>query len=196
MSEIKVSDQAQDYFRKIIAKQNFEGLCIRLGVVNPETPGVQCSILYCPKEYVTPQDIHFQMQGFEVVIDSDAMPYLEQSVIDLDRDEQGEEILTFHAPNLHHSVLPENASLKDKLQHFIEHVVAPNLAAHGGAVSLEDVTEDGVVKVRFLGGCLGCSMAGITVSENIEVQLKQAFPGQVTRVEDVTQHVKTDETYA
>ena len=59
MTKISVSDKAQEYFLKIITKQKMDGLAIRLTATNVVTPGVQCGILYCPKEYITPNDEHF-----------------------------------------------------------------------------------------------------------------------------------------
>ncbi|MCR5536447.1 MAG: NifU family protein [Succinivibrio sp.] len=195
MSKITVSDQAQEYFKKIIASQKMPGLAIRLTATNPGTPGVQCGILYCPKEYITPADEHFQMQDFEIVIDSSVIPYLDESVIDLSKDENGEDLLTFHAPNLNKQDLPEDASLFTRIQRFIDTTVSPSLASHGGAVTLDSVTEDGIVKVKFQGGCLGCSMVGLTLKDGIQTQLNQAFPGMIKDVIDVTEHVVTDETY-
>lgn len=195
MSKISVTEKAQDYFLKIIEKQKMDGLAIRLTATNTGTPGVQCGILYCPKEYITPNDEHFQMKGFEIVIDSAVIPYLDESVIDLGKDDKGEDLLTFHAPNLNKQDLPEDASLQDRIARFIETTVSPSLASHGGAVTLDSVTEDGVVKVRFEGGCLGCSMVGITLKDGIEGQLNQAFPGLIKEVIDVTEHHVTEETF-
>ncbi|WP_294567813.1 NifU family protein [uncultured Succinatimonas sp.] len=195
MSKITVSKPAQEYFKKIIAKQKMEGLAIRLSATNVGTPGVECGILYCPKEYITMNDEHFKMDGFEIVIDSSVSLYLDESVIDLSKDDDGNDLLTFHAPNLKKQDLPEDATLFDRVKRFFETTVNPALAGHGGAAALEEVTEDGVVKVRFSGGCNGCSMVGITLKEGIQAQLNQAFPGMIKDVVDVTNHVKTDETY-
>lgn len=196
MSKISVSEKAQEYFLSIINKQNMKGLAIRLTATNVGTPGVQCGILYCPKEYITTNDEHFQMKGFEIVIDSSVSEYLDDSVIDLSKDENGEDLLTFHAPNLNKSNLPEGASLKDQVDMFIKSTVSPSLAGHGGAVELVDVTPEGVVQVKFEGGCMGCSLASVTLQDGIKSQLTQAFPGLIKDVVDVTDHVKTDETYA
>ncbi len=197
MSKITVSDKAQEYFLSIINKQNMKGLAIRLTATNVGTPGVQCGILYCPKEYITSNDEHFKMKGFEIVIDQSVAEYLDESVIDLSKDENDEDLLTFHAPNLNKNPLGENATIKDQIAHFIEATVSPSLAGHGGAVEFVDFTEeDGAVKVKFEGGCMGCSMASLTLQDGIKSQLVQAFPGVVKEVIDVTEHVKTDETYA
>ena len=69
MSKISVSQAAQDYLRTIIEKQKMPGLAIRLSVTNPGTPGVETGILYCPREYITTNDLHFKMDGFEIVVD-------------------------------------------------------------------------------------------------------------------------------
>lgn len=196
MSSIKVTEPAQAYFRKIIAKQKMDGLAIRLTVTNPGTPGVECGILFCPKDYITPNDEHFKFEGFGIVIDKNVSEFLEASHIDMGTDDKGEEILTFHAPNLKKKVLPDDASLFDQVSHFLNNVVNPSLAGHGGAVELVEVTADNMVKVRFTGGCMGCSMVGATLHDGIEAQLNQAFPGMIKGVEDVTAHEVTADTYA
>ena len=195
MTKISVSDKAQEYFLKIITKQKMDGLAIRLTATNVGTPGVQCGILYCPKEYITHNDEHFQMKGFEIVIDQSVSEYLDDSIIDLSKNDDGEDLLTFHAPNLNKQDLPANATMFDRLKKFIDSTVSPSLAAHGGAVSLVEVTDDGIVKVKFTGGCLGCSMVGVTLKEGIQTQLNQAFPGMIKDVVDVTEHEVTDKTY-
>lgn len=195
MTKISVSDKAQEYFLKIITKQKMDGLAIRLTATNVGTPGVQCGILYCPKEYITPNDEHFQMKGFEIVIDQSVSEYLDDSIIDLSKNDDGEDLLTFHAPNLNKQDLPADATMFDRLKNFIDSTVSPSLAAHGGAVSLVEVTDDGIVKVKFTGGCLGCSMVGVTLKEGIQTQLNQAFPGMIKDVVDVTEHEVTDKTY-
>lgn len=195
MTKISVSDKAQEYFLKIITKQKMDGLAIRLTATNVGTPGVQCGILYCPKEYITPNDEHFQMKGFDIVIDQSVSEYLDDSIIDLSKNDDGEDLLTFHAPNLNKQDLPADATMFDRLKKFIDSTVSPSLAAHGGAVSLVEVTDDGIVKVKFTGGCLGCSMVGVTLKEGIQTQLNQAFPGMIKDVVDVTEHEVTDKTY-
>lgn len=195
MTKISVSDKAQEYFLKIITKQKMDGLAIRLTATNVGTPGVQCGILYCPKEYITPNDEHFQMKGFEIVIDQSVSEYLDDSIIDLSKNDDGEDLLTFHAPNLNKQDLPADATMFDRLKKFIDSTVSPSLAAHGGAVSLVEVTDDGIVKVKFTGGCLGCSMVGVTLKEGIQTQLNQAFPRMIKDVVDVTEHEVTDKTY-
>ena len=196
MSKITVSPEAQTYLRGIIEKQKMPGLAIRLTVTNPGTPGVESGILYCPKEYITLTDLHFKMDGFEIVIDQNIADFLDETVIDMGKDDAGDETLTLHAPNLKRKFVSDDAPLKDQVAYFIDHFVSPALAGHGGAVRLIDLTEDGIAHVEFSGGCNGCSMASATLHDGIETQLKNAFKDQIKGVEDVTSHVASENSYA
>ena len=53
--------------------------------------------------------------------------------------------------------------------------IRPQLQADGGDVELISV-EEGVVKIRFLGGCAGCPFANMTLQMGIERYLKQKLP--------------------
>jgi Fe-S cluster biogenesis protein NfuA len=50
------------------------------------------------------------------------------------------------------------------------------LMQEGGNVELVEVSEDGVVKVRLTGACLGCPMSSITLKMGIERFLKKEIP--------------------
>lgn len=54
--------------------------------------------------------------------------------------------------------------------------VRPQLQADGGDVELVDITEDGVVKLRLTGACVGCPMAQMTLRMGIERLLKRDVP--------------------
>ncbi len=53
--------------------------------------------------------------------------------------------------------------------------IRPALQADGGDVEFVNV-EDGVVKVRFLGGCAGCPFKTTTLKSGIERYLKEKLP--------------------
>ncbi len=53
--------------------------------------------------------------------------------------------------------------------------IRPALQADGGDVEFVSV-EDGVVKVRFLGGCAGCPFKTTTLKSGIERYLKEKLP--------------------
>lgn len=54
--------------------------------------------------------------------------------------------------------------------------IRPMLQADGGDVELVDVTQDGFVKVRLRGACMGCPMSEMTLKAGIEKQLMTDVP--------------------
>ena len=77
---------------------------------------------------------------------------------------------------------------------LVEHEINPQLAEHRGNVSLQEITADGVVVLRFGGGCHGCGMADVTLKQGIEKTLIEKAPG-VTAVRDATDHATGDAPY-
>ena len=68
----------------------------------------------------------------------------------------------------------------------LDQQVNPTIAAHGGRAELVAV-EQGTAYLRLGGGCQGCAMATVTLSQGIETAIIQAVP-EITRVVDVTDH--------
>ncbi len=60
----------------------------------------------------------------------------------------------------------------------------PFLEADGGDITLEELTADGIVRVRLHGACRSCSMSPMTMKAGVEEAIKKVVPG-VQRVEAV-----------
>jgi Fe/S biogenesis protein NfuA len=75
----------------------------------------------------------------------------------------------------------------------IETQVNPSIASHGGQAELVAV-EEGVAYLRLSGGCQGCGMATVTLSQGIEVAIRESVP-EVTSVVDVTDHASGANPY-
>ena len=54
--------------------------------------------------------------------------------------------------------------------------IRPYLKADGGDISLIEVSDDLVVKVKLLGACVGCPMSYQTMKNGIEKVVKKAVP--------------------
>ena len=54
--------------------------------------------------------------------------------------------------------------------------IRPQLQMDGGDVELLEVTDDGIVKVRLQGHCMGCAYAQQTLKLGIEKAIKQFVP--------------------
>lgn len=60
----------------------------------------------------------------------------------------------------------------------------PFLKADGGDITLDEVTADGVARVRLHGACCGCAMVPMTMKAGVEEAIKRVAP-QVKKVEAV-----------
>ena len=77
----------------------------------------------------------------------------------------------------------------------LEQHVNPSIASHGGRADLVAFDEDaGVAYLRLSGGCQGCAMSRMTLTQGIEVALRDEVP-EVVRVVDVTDHGSGDNPY-
>lgn len=190
---ITISEQAQEHFGKLLSKQG-EGTHIRVFVVNPGTSGAECGVSYCPPDAVEPNDVRLNFNGFDAVVDQESAPFLEEAEIDFVTDQMGSQ-LTLKAPNAKARKLADDAPLVERINYMIEAEVNPNLASHGGKVSLMEVTEDGIAVLQFGGGCNGCSMVDVTLKDGIEKQMLAEFSGELTGVRDATEHQAGEHSY-
>ncbi|WP_100658529.1 Fe-S biogenesis protein NfuA [Alteromonas flava] len=190
---ITISEQAQEHFVKLLSKQA-EGTNIRVFVVNPGTSGAECGVSYCPPDAVEDQDVRLNFNGFDAVVDQESAPFLEEAEIDFVTDQMGSQ-LTLKAPNAKARKLDDDAPLVERINYMIETEINPNLASHGGKVSLMEVTEDGIAVLQFGGGCNGCSMVDVTLKDGIEKQMLAQFSGELTGVKDATEHQAGEHSY-
>lgn len=66
--------------------------------------------------------------------------------------------------------------MKEQVEKVLLNEIRPSLQADGGDVELVGV-EDGIVKVRLQGACVGCPMSQMTLKNGIENILKKRIPG-------------------
>jgi Fe/S biogenesis protein NfuA len=80
-----------------------------------------------------------------------------------------------------------------RVMQVIDQQINPSIAMHGGSAELVAV-EDSTAYVRLGGGCVGCGMATVTLSQGIEVAITDAIP-EITSVVDVTDHASGTNPY-
>ncbi|XBC41739.1 MAG: NfuA family Fe-S biogenesis protein [Buchnera aphidicola (Kaburagia rhusicola rhusicola)] len=189
---INISKLAQDHFLSLLSKQKGD-TNIRVFVNNPGTPIAKCGVSFCYLEDVTKQDIKFKYDNFKLYIDKLSLPYLKKAVIDITIENCNSQ-LTLIAPYAKKCLLNKDIFLKHKVESFLNLKINPQLLAHGGKVSLINITQSGYVTINFLGGCNGCSMVQYTLKKGIERQLLIAFP-ELKGVYDATKHQKGGHSY-
>jgi Fe/S biogenesis protein NfuA len=190
---IHIDDSAQHYFGRLIAQQAVEGLCVRIKAVQAGTPNADCKLEFCEPEDINEGDLQLQLDEFSLIVDPLSAPYLEDAQISYQSNATGGE-LTIKAPRLKGKPPADGAGLSERVQYVLDAEINPGVASHGGKVSLVEVTEDGVVVLRFGGGCQGCGNVDLTLRGGIEKTLKTRLP-EITGVRDVTDHASGTAPY-
>lgn len=83
--------------------------------------------------------------------------------------------------------------IADKVRQLLDGRINPSLAAHGGYAQLVGV-EGSTVYLTMGGGCQGCAMSQLTLTEGIKASILQTIP-EVTEVVDATDHSAGDNPY-
>lgn len=191
---IQISEEAQTHFVNLLEGQEEHINDIRVFVVNPGTPHAECGVSFCPSTSIDENDTKLEFGGFSAYVDPDSAPFLEAA--DIDYVKEGLEYqLTLKAPNAKVKIVDDDAPLADRVNYVLQSEVNPQLASHGGMVSLVEITEEGVAILQFGGGCQGCGMVNFTLKEGVEKNLLEKFPNDLTGVKDVTEHKKGDNPY-
>ena len=85
--------------------------------------------------------------------------------------------------------------LGSRVRAVLDQAVNPSIASHGGRADLVAIDESGgVAYLRLSGGCQGCAMSRMTLTQGIEAALREEVP-DLTRVVDVTDHAGGDNPY-
>jgi len=195
---IEITESAQEYFAKLISQQEMDDIGLHLSVLNPGTPNAACDLqFHVPGQPAAnnSDDLEktFAYGSFNLYVPHSSERWLTEAKIDFEKDEAGGQ-LTIKAPGIKGHKPEEDAGLMDKINWILEAEINPGLASHGGMVSLEQITPEMDVILRFGGGCHGCGMANVTLKEGIEKTLKEHFP-QINAVVDATDHASGDNPY-
>ncbi|SEQ22577.1 Fe-S biogenesis protein NfuA [Basfia succiniciproducens] len=193
MQQIQISDAAQGHFRKLLDQQE-EGTNIRIFVVNPGTPNAECGVSYCPSNSVEATDTEMKYATFSAFVDEVSLPFLEDAEIDYVTEELGTQ-LTLKAPNAKMRKVADDAPLIERVDYVIQTQINPQLASHGGRITLVEITDEGYAILQFGGGCNGCSMVDVTLKDGVEKQLVELFAGELKGAKDITEHQRGEHSY-
>lgn len=189
---VTITESAQDYLAELLSKQD-AALGVRVFINQPGTPRAETCIAYCRQGDVSDADQKEELAKFTVWYDAPSLPFLEDALVDYAKDRMGGQ-LTIKAPNAKLPRVDESSSLADRVNYVLYNEVNPALAAHGGEVSLVEITETNLAILQFGGGCQGCSAVDQTLKGGVEKTLLEQIP-QLTGVRDTTDHSDTSQAY-
>lgn len=190
---VSISESAQAYLKELLDKQDTDGIGIRMFVSDPGTPKAETCIAYCRPGEEQEGDEELQLNGFKAYFEARSIPFLDEASVDYSPDRMGGQ-LTIRAPNSKMVKVTDDSPIEDHINYILQNDVNPGLAAHGGQVSLVEVTEDGYAVLEFGGGCQGCSAIDITLKDGVQKTLVERIPS-LAGVRDVTDHSNKENAY-
>lgn len=160
-----------------------------------------------PAEMAGPDDVVQRHDDLSLVIPAASVDRLRGATLDMGRDllDPGMVLTNPNRPEPPPSSSPAVGALQSRppgdlsgdvatrVVQVLEATINPNIASHGGRAELVAV-EDGTAYLRLGGGCVGCGMAEVTLSQGIEVAIRDAVP-EITEVIDVTDHASGSNPY-
>ncbi|CAN5522215.1 hypothetical protein BH20ACT21_BH20ACT21_13090 [soil metagenome] len=179
-------------------------------VIGNNAPEYTYELYLHPLEYASSDDLVQHHDDLSVVIVADSVDKLRGASIDYGSGPQGEGWVIDN-PNRPQPLLSIGKSpslgaaaesgptgdlsseVAQRVHEVLQAHINPMIAAHGGRADL--VSVDGSrAYLRLSGGCQGCGMATVTLSQGIEVAIKEAVP-EITEVVDVTDHASGTNPY-
>jgi Fe/S biogenesis protein NfuA len=205
---LKITDQARQKVLELRAdEQDPDTLALWLEVNGVAGGSYTYDMYFQAIADAGPDDAVQAHDDLSVVVAAASVDRVRGSTLDLSRGPQGGMVIInpnspapAPAPNASPAVggtPPPAADLSgDVAQRVIQVLdqhINPSIASHGGRAELVAV-EDDVAYLRLSGGCQGCGMATVTLSQGIEVSIRESVP-EITRVVDVTDHASGANPY-
>jgi Fe/S biogenesis protein NfuA len=187
---IKITEVAQEKIMEAIDNYKDPVIGIR-ALANARSPfKVDYALAFVPKDGNNENDEVINFDNFSIYIDAENTKYFEGVTLDFQDSLQGGGFTFVDVPKV-----PEEfkGTLAEKIVQVIDEQINPQIADHGGYVSLIDVKGTEVI-IQMGGGCQGCGMANVTLKNGVEVALKEAIP-DITAVYDVTDHASGKNPY-
>ena len=192
-SPIQFTDLARDAVLRFADVGGDSEPAVRIQVASPSPLDPRYEITLIDDDEKCAEDLVFGQRGFDVVVDPESAKLLEGASVDWVESlmESGFKV---ENPNLAPiGSKPLQGPLAERVQQVIDQYVNPGVAQHGGHVTLVEVRDD-VVYLQMGGGCQGCGMASVTLSQGIERILKEQVP-EIVGIQDVTNHSAGDSPY-
>ena len=197
---LRVTDAALAMVLEVRAsEENGESLALWVEISGSSGGAYTYDMYFQAAADARPDDWSDERGGMALVVPSDSIEKMWGAVLDA---HQGGMVI--ETPSQHPAPAPASPAmagppadlggdLAQRVIQVLEQQINPSIAAHGGRADLVAV-EDASAYLRLSGGCAGCGMAAVTLSQGIEVALRESVP-EITRVIDVTDHAAGTNPY-
>ncbi len=194
---VRLTDEARSKIVEVRSSEpDAETLALWIEVSGEASGAYTYTMELRPLEEAAADGIVQRHDDISVVIDNDSAEKLTGATLDFTGAGMVMKNPNQPAPAAPMADRPEadlSGELPQKVLAILETEINPAIAAHGGYAELVAV-EDDVAYVRMGGGCQGCGMAAVTLSQGIEVAILEGIP-EIERVVDVTDHASGANPY-
>lgn len=190
---IRFSVKAREKVLALLAHEGDRYVGVRVAIESPSPLDPRYAIGLIETEEVTALDHVFDAGGFNVAIDPESSMVLEGSRVEWVETlrESGFKLENPNLPPI--GSFPPEGPLAERIVTIIENEIDPAVASHSGRIELVEV-RDSVAYVRMTGGCQGCGMARVTLTQGVDRVLSEAVP-ELRAVIDVTDHAAGTRPY-
>jgi Fe/S biogenesis protein NfuA len=168
------------------AEPDPDSLALRLDVAGDDGVEFAYELTFEPLAEAADDDVLFHSEELPVLVPATAVGSLQGATLD-ESEPTGLVLRNPNRPEARPKANPyPEGSVEAKIQDLLDNDINPALASHGGFASLDHV-EGKTAFMLMGGGCQGCGLAQMTLTEGIKAAIEDAIP-EIDRVEDVTDH--------
>ncbi|MGI9600600.1 MAG: NifU family protein [Acidimicrobiales bacterium] len=173
-----------------------DGLALRVEITGVAGVEYQYDLAFESVADAAGDDVIYEIETLSVIVPANSVTDLQGSMLDLpaNANQPGLVIRNPNRPNPLGSMdnIELTGSTIEKVQQLLEQQINPMLASHGGYATLVSVEpaaegEGDVVHLTMGGGCQGCSMSALTLTEGIKTAILETIT-EVVDVVDATDH--------
>lgn len=197
---LHVSDLARQKVMRVRAQDDEpDRLALRLEVTGVKDGQYEYNMSFQLADEIAPGDVVQHHDDLVIVVPRESVDPLRGATLDLDGDLEygGIYLDNPNSPSPAVGAPPPQADVSgpvpQRVMQVLDQQINPSIASHGGRAELVAV-EDGTAYLRLSGGCQGCAMAQVTLTQGIVVAIKDAVP-EISDVVDVTDHASGSNPY-
>ena len=203
---LTVSEKAKRHVLKIRADEpEGDRLALWIEIVGARNGEFAYDLYFDVPDKAVEGDAVVHGDDLTVVIPADSVANMTGATLDMTRDLLNPGMIVTNpnrppaapgmgAPNIE---MPDPSELtgtvEERVRLVLDRYINPSIASHGGTAELVAV-EGETAYVRLGGGCVGCGMAAVTLSQGITVAIKEAVP-EIADVVDTTDHASGTNPY-
>lgn len=170
------------------AEVDGETLALRIEITGEAVAEYVYELTFEPVDGAGPDDVVGYSGDLAVLVPADSVERLRGATLD---EAAGTGLLLRNPNRPTASLAPEGRSYEEgtvehRIQALLDTEINPMLASHGGYTTLDRV--EGDVAYMFMGGgCQGCGLAKLTLTEGIKATIEKEID-EVREVVDITDH--------